>query len=491
MESAIAIRHNEQMVYSQMVPYDPNISYPEFCHEVLSDTKNPVYDNIRQCFIDLGMDSGNIGTSSWVPFRELIQPGNVVVIKPNLVRHTDSNNLPQECITTHPSVIRPVIDYCWQAMQGKGKIIVGDAPSTETDFYEVCESYGLKKMIDILCDRGINVELIDFRSEKTIMENGIWVDEQPIDKAPESQIVNLGKESFFYTSKYKNKKLHGGGYEIHETTRHHRGERQEYCVSKVILNADVVISVPKLKTHKKAGITCCMKNLVGINTNKNYLPHWIQGSQNQGGDEMPALPAVKSLNLRCINFFKEHIQEHWWKYIDRFILKAAKKMNKSNVKTQKGKKDDTDYAAWLMNFFIGQPIFGGAWKGNETICRMILDLNKIFLQCDRTGKLCQKTDRKYFYVVDGVTMGHKNGPMKPEPLRTHLVAAGYNGLQLDTEIIKLLGMEPSEFPLYRMAWEQGEWLIGVKQQAKKFNGLELDDVNNVLLPYKVCLPDFW
>ena len=32
-------------------------------------------------------------------------------------------------------------------------------------------------------------------------------------------------------------------------------------------------SLPKLKTHKKAGITCALKNLIGINGNKEYLPH--------------------------------------------------------------------------------------------------------------------------------------------------------------------------------------------------------------------------
>ena len=30
----------------------------------------------------------------------------------------------------------------------------------------------------------------------------------------------------------------------------------------------LVVNVPKLKVHKKAGITCCLKNLIGINGNK-------------------------------------------------------------------------------------------------------------------------------------------------------------------------------------------------------------------------------
>jgi len=35
-----------------------------------------------------------------------------------------------------------------------------------------------------------------------------------------------------------------------------------------------------LKLHRKAGITCALKNLIGINGNKEYLPHHrLGGSQ--------------------------------------------------------------------------------------------------------------------------------------------------------------------------------------------------------------------
>ena len=486
----MAIRHNENLNYPTEVPYDPSERYLELGtgNFVIGKQSNKVYDAIRNCLLDLEMDKDNIGTEKWSPFSDIITPGNTVVIKPNLVRHTDEEYL-QECVTTHPAVIRPIIDYCWRALKENGKIIVGDAPSTETDFNLLSQRYGLNEMIETLKRRGVDVELIDFRGEKTIMQNGIWVDEQIIEEAPESQIVNLGQESYFAIPQYRNAKFHGGGYEIHTTTKHHNGNCQEYSVSKVILNADVIISIPKLKTHKKAGITCCMKNLVGINTNKNYLPHWVQGSKNQGGDEMPSLSLSKTFNLSCINFFKENIQEHYWKKIDKFILKTAKFVKNFKEGKHDQKEDRTDYAAWLMKFLIGQPIFGGAWKGNETICRMILDLNKIFLQCDKNGKLCDKTDRKIFYIVDGITMGQRNGPMLPEPLKTHIVAAGYNGLQLDTAIITLLNIDPEMIPLYKMAWQAGEWLCGEQNQIKLFNGKEIKDHQR--LPYNVILPDNW
>ncbi len=40
-------------------------------------------------------------------------------------------------------------------------------------------------------------------------------------------------------------------------------------MSKSPLVADVFINLPKLKTHKKCGLTVNLKSLVGINANKN------------------------------------------------------------------------------------------------------------------------------------------------------------------------------------------------------------------------------
>jgi hypothetical protein len=36
------------------------------------------------------------------------------------------------------------------------------------------------------------------------------------------------------------------------------------------------------------GMTCALKNLVGINANKNWLPHHTEGTPEQGGDQFPA-----------------------------------------------------------------------------------------------------------------------------------------------------------------------------------------------------------
>ena len=101
-----------------------------------------------------------------------------------------------------------------------------------------------------------------------------------------SVLVNLGKESLFYGLE-NSEKVYGADYNRGECIKHHQNDKQEYLISKTILSADVIISVPKLKVHKKVGVTLNMKGLVGITTNKNYLVHYKLGTPSEGGDQFP------------------------------------------------------------------------------------------------------------------------------------------------------------------------------------------------------------
>src|SRR5687768_17691117 len=73
----------------------------------------------------------------------------------------------------------------------------------------------------------------------------------------------------------------------------HGKGRHRYLVAKDVLDADVVINLPKLKTHRKAGVTCALKNLIGINGNKEFLPHHRVGGAEAGGDCYPGSSRTK------------------------------------------------------------------------------------------------------------------------------------------------------------------------------------------------------
>ena len=75
-------------------------------------------------------------------------------------------------------------------------------------------------------------------------------------------------------------------YSSANTNDHHRGAHR-YLVSNTVLSADVILNVPKLKTHMKTGMTGALKNFVGIVGSKDFLPHFRTGSPRAGGDEYP------------------------------------------------------------------------------------------------------------------------------------------------------------------------------------------------------------
>ncbi|MEG1873842.1 MAG: DUF362 domain-containing protein, partial [Ruthenibacterium sp.] len=277
---------------------------------------------------------------------------------------------------------------------------------------------------------------------------------------------------------------------------------------KTILQADVVISAPKFKTHRKAGITCCLKNLVGINTDKNYLPHFAMGAANMGGDETPGIEKKNVWRVRSYNWAREHIISHTWRFlggpgakmlrflrgreIEKPIQTAVQPTGEKTPVPQSNAPQavskDTDLAKWLHNKLSGQPVAAGAWAGNETICRMILDLNHIFLCCGRDGILQKNTDRKYFYVVDAVKIGMGDGPTHPVPAEAQVVAAGWNGLAIDTALLALLNVKAEAITLYQMATCQ-VWMHTDEDGAKYFNGQPLTKQDK--LPLTLLPPTGW
>src|ERR1019366_3386117 len=74
----------------------------------------------------------------------------------------------------------------------------------------------------------------------------------------------------------------------------HAPGRHRYLIARELMQADVVINLPKLKCHKKTCVTGALKNLVGINGNKEYLPHHRKGGEALGGDCYPGNSWLKS-----------------------------------------------------------------------------------------------------------------------------------------------------------------------------------------------------
>jgi uncharacterized protein (DUF362 family)/ferredoxin len=132
--------------------------------------------------------------------QAFVRPGQKVLLKPNLL----SAKLPEKAVTTHPEVVRAVIRLVQQA---GGVVAVGDSPGVGSP-RQVAARCGILAIIE---------------------ETGASF-------APFSESVRI---------------------------RPAGGTFHELEIARDILDADVVINLPKLKTHQMMGLTCAVKNLFG------------------------------------------------------------------------------------------------------------------------------------------------------------------------------------------------------------------------------------
>ena len=128
---------------------------------------NPVYEAVEALFRRLGLDQARAGTPEWNPLGDLIQPGDRVVVKPNLV---SSKDLHQRITgqrlaasSTHGSLLRPVLEYALRAAGPRGQVRVIDAPVEGCEIEKVAGPLGVYSVIEHLRAQGGDVDFVDFR----------------------------------------------------------------------------------------------------------------------------------------------------------------------------------------------------------------------------------------------------------------------------------------------------------------------------------------
>jgi len=419
--------------YPQPSPYSPSICHPEYPlgAGALAEGTNPAYEGVRNALRLLELDAAKYGRKEWNPLGDVIRPGDTVVLKPNFIRDfRETQPGHGDCLITHGSIIRAALDYVYIALKGQGRIIIADAPQNDADFNAIRQIAGLNDIQEFYHRHArFEVEVLDLRPEKACKVDGVIVGHERLPGDPAGYVkVDLGRHSMFHEVEHLCHLLYGSEYDTREIRRHHTGGVHEYLISKTILDADCVINLPKLKTHKKTGITVCMKNLVGINGNKNWLPHHRLGTPAQGGDQF----ADDGLKHRV-----ERNTMIWFRRLFP-LLGPVRGIIAKPLKA------------------LGRRIFGdtntdtirsGNWYGNDTTWRMVLDLNRILLYADKAGNVRDQPQRRVFCIVDGIIGGEGNGPLDPTPKPAGIVLAGVNPLAVDLVGARLMSFDYRRLPL--------------------------------------------
>jgi uncharacterized protein (DUF362 family) len=377
----------------------------------------------------LGAARGWASTAS--AFGALIPADGVVLIKPNWVMHR--NKAEEEGLTplvTHPQLLLAIVDAALQT--GARRVVVGDAPVQGCDFAALMHATGLGPA---LAERAAKdprlMAPVDFRGTKSHAVAGVLM---PADDAGRrsngASLVHVDASSWLEPVSDRSRRFRVTQYDPAGLTRTHSRGKHAYLVARELLDADVVINVPKLKTHRKAGVTGALKNLVGINVDKAYLPHHSMGAPANGGDCYPSPSWTLALQEWCLDR---------WNASSRALSRVAWSV--------------PSRALTLINRRLHAPIgVEGAWHGNDTVWRMVMDLNLIARFADRSGALQPVEQRRLVHVVDAVVAGDGDGPLASSSLPLGLVLAGESAAALDWVGARLLGFAPERVALVAQAW---------------------------------------
>ena len=413
--------------------FSPSESYPEYKFKgEISNEFNPVYKAIRDTLILANLDESHIGTDEWNPLGVYIKPGQSVLLKPNWVESENpvtSDNLAS--LVTNPSIVRPIIDYVLIALKGTGKVIIADAPMQGCDLSKVFSITGYDKLFAFYKEHDISLTVADLRKYSVHSRyNGVFEKPVETENSLGSITINLKKNSLHSEHDEKIPLYKVEDYPQVLTQYYHSKGNHIYEINRLALEADVIINIPKPKTHRLAGITGACKNFVGVTFEKACLPHRKEGDAETGHGDA---------------YFKHSKFKEWMWYFNekRTIYSRSGKYLFSKI------NDSLMKACYVMGTFTSRDTFRiGSWYGNDTIWRTIIDLNKILLFADRYGEIKNTQQRLIIHFGDMIIGGQKSGPVKPSPKYLGIVLFADNALLFDRVVCEIMGFRADRFPIF-------------------------------------------
>ncbi len=361
-----------------------------------------------------------------------------IVIKPNWVMHETDGRFPIEALVTSAVLIDAVIEACLSRYPDVEQITIADAPLQSCDWQLLIRQSGIDRLMTKYGERRYpRIRFLDLRAERFVSRGGFLVpvrDDTGGDPLG-YQEIELGSSSFLEPISRESNAFRVADYDPRKLAANHAPGTHRYLVSSTVLASDLLINVPKMKTHQKSGLTGALKNLVGINGDKAFLVHYRTDRHRGDGDEFPpSTPLAVMAQVRV----REALQKRrpWLFALGRMGWKVLKRV--SGIHTE-GTNENLGRA-----FYVS----GGSWYGNGTIWRMIYDLNLISCYAPAQGVALESTpQRRQVVIVDGLVSGEGNGPLQPLPVRSDVVLVSDDAFLADLAIARLMGFDHRKLPL--------------------------------------------
>lgn len=392
----------------------------------VADGQQPYADaaKVQEMLLDLFLQAGLGRKDVGAPLCDIIEPGMTVLVKPNWVLHENFSGQGMECLVTHPNLILAVLQEIFKARPGR--VIIGDAPIQGCDFDQLVTKQWIDEVAAIA---SCPFDVVDFR--RTVLRKGGLSAGQETDvRGDENYILfDLGKDSLLEPVSTPENRFRITCYDPDQLAEKHRPGKHQYLLCREPFEADVIINLPKLKTHKKAGMTAALKNLVGLNGNKEYLPHHRTGGAAEGGDCYPGFAPLKKLAEYCLDEANRTIGAEtcstWLKRSGKLLQVHGK---------------------------IGNPEIEGGWHGNDTVWRMTLDLNRLLLYGRADGTLSDTPLRKVYSLTDAIIAGEGEGPLAPRPVSLGVLTFASASVFADLVGASLMHFDWRKIPTVREAF---------------------------------------
>ena len=302
-------------------------------------------------------------------------------------------------------------------------VVIGDAPVQGCRWEKMISEKFIERVENLSNKYKIPVTLKDFRRVVFYAkDNRSITNRKPLD---EYIIFDVAEKSYLepITSSEKNL-FRVTQYNPDRFTESHKKGMHKYCITKELFKADVVISLPKVKTHQKAGITAALKNLVGVNGDKDFLPHHRLGGTGMGGDCYPG--------KNYLRYTAEVLQDN-----------ANRRLGKKSYKFW------VRMSAMIWRFSLPRSTdhLAAGWYGNDTTWRMVMDLNTIVNFGKEDGTISDKPQRILYSLCDGIIGGEGDGPLKPDPLNLGVICFSNDSARTDICMASMMGMDVSKIPL--------------------------------------------
>jgi uncharacterized protein (DUF362 family) len=425
--------------YPSCPPFHPDCRYPEYAYTETSSNPNPVYAALRGLLLVMELDAERFGTPAWDPLGEFIRPGDRVVLKPNWVLDADTAAKPIEALVTHGSIIRAVLDFVLVALRGSGSVVIFDTPIMDANFGRIVKQSGAQSAIDYLARaQQVPIAIVDGRQRVLVAgRHGETLADHRVIGDPEGYAeFDLGADSLHVGLGADWRRFDVGKGELDIMRMAHNDSNHRYLISRSVLEADVVINLPKIKTHVKAGVTGALKNIIGIVGDKSYLPHYRRGGSRRGGDEYEGLDVFMEVRDRVADFLRPKGKLTW--QFGRAGWASLRRLAAAVSRTPGASRYD---------------VKSGSWPGNDTLWRTILDVNRILFYGARNGTLHRTPQRRCLALADGIVCGESCGPLSPDPIPGGFLLGSVNPVALDIVAARLMGYDHRNLPAVKHAFD--------------------------------------